>query len=212
MRGVEERATDREVRRTKDMSECWDEGGLRAYLDRELPLEEMTRIAVHVGGCAECHARYNELAGRAARVAALMEALEVGAVASATGPPQWRWAMGRRRIATAVLAVAAAAALAFVLLPKRTEAPKPVVAPHVVPVRPVMQQAATPTVEAPEPSPPRAKSPKRVKPPDVQYYLALDDEPIDTGVVMRVALDGTGVQADVIFDADGRPRAIRTVK
>jgi anti-sigma factor RsiW len=198
------------------MKECGDEGGLRAYLDRELPLEEMTRIAVHLGGCAKCHARYNELAGRAARVAALMEALEVGAVAAAPGPPQRSWTMGRgiaaRPVATAILALAAAAALAFVLAPKRAEAPKPVVAPHVVPVRPVMQQAATPTVEAPEPSPPRAKSPKRVKPPNVQYYLALDDEPIDTGVVMRVALDGTGVQADVIFDADGRPRAIRTVK
>jgi anti-sigma factor RsiW len=192
------------------MRECWDEGGLRAYLDRELPLEEMTRIAVHVGGCADCHARYNELAGRAARVAALMEALEVSAVPSAPGPPPRRWTMGRR--STAVLALAAAAALAFVLVPKRIATPKPVVAPHVVPVRPVMQQAATPTVEAPEPSPSRAKSPKRVKPPNVQYYLALDDEPIDTGVVMRVALDGTGVQADVIFDADGRPRAIRTVK
>jgi anti-sigma factor RsiW len=199
------------------MKECWDEGGLRAYLDRELPLEEMTRIAVHVGGCAECHARYNELAGRVARVAALMEALEVRAVASPPGPPWRRWTMLRRPIAarpvaTAVLALAAAAALAFVLLPKRTEAPKPVVAPHVAPARPVMEQAATPTVETPEPATPRAKSPRRVKPANVKYYLALDDEPIDTGVVMRVALNGTGVQADVIFDADGRPRAIRTVK
>ena len=197
------------------MKECLEEGGLRAYLDRELPPDEMTRIAVHVGGCAECHARYNELAGRAARVSALMETLEVGPVVSA--PVQRRFAMPARSkvarpVATAVLALAAAAALAFVLLPKRTEAPKPVVAPHVVPVRPVMQQAAAPTVETPEPSPARAKSPRRAKPPNVQYYLALDDEPIDTGVVMRVALDGTGVQADVIFDADGRPRAIRTVK
>jgi hypothetical protein len=51
-----------------------------------------------------------------------------------------------------------------------------------------------------------------VKPPQVEYYLALDDEPIDTGIVMRAALDGAGVQADVIFDAEGRPRAIRTIK
>ena len=55
--------------------DCWAEGGLRAYLDRELPPEEMTRIAIHLGGCAACHARYNELAGRAARVAVLMETL-----------------------------------------------------------------------------------------------------------------------------------------
>ncbi len=46
----------------------------------------------------------------------------------------------------------------------------------------------------------------------MQYYLALDDGPIDTGVVMRVAFDGTGMQADVIFDAEGRPRAIRPIK
>jgi hypothetical protein len=197
------------------MRECWDEGGLRAYLDRELPLEEMTRIAVHLGGCAECHARYNELAGRAARVAALMETLEVGAVASAPAPPQRRWMQRPRPVATAILALAAAAALTFVLLPKRSEAPKPVLAPHVLPARPALEQAIAPSGAGPWPglsSPPRAKSPRRVKPPQVQYYLALDDEPIDTGVVMRVALDGTAVQADVIFDAEGRPRAIRTVK
>jgi anti-sigma factor RsiW len=202
------------------MKECCDEGGLRAYLDRELPLEEMTRIAVHLGGCAECHTRYNELAGRAARVAELMETLEVGPVASPPAPAQRLWTMPRRSIAArpvamAILALAAAAALAFVLLPKRTEAPKPELAPHVAPVRPVMEQAAAPSGAGPWPalpSPARAKSPKRAKPPNVQYYLALDDEPIDTGVVMRVALDGAGVQADVIFDAEGRPRAIRTVK
>ena len=141
-----------------------------------------------------------------------MEALEAPAVVSRPGPTQRRWMQRPRPVATAVLALAAAAALAFVLLPKRTEAPKPVVAPHVVPVRPVIQQAAAPAVELPEASPARAKSPKRMKPANVQYYLALDDEPIDTGVVMRVALDGTAVQADVIFDAEGRPRAIRTVK
>jgi anti-sigma factor RsiW len=188
------------------MKECWDEGGLRAYLDRELPPEEMTRIAVHLGGCAECHARYNELGGRAARVAALMESLAVGEVVSSR-PPARRW-----KPAAAILALAAAAALAFVLLPKRAETPKPVAAPHVTPARPAIEQAEAPPVKQPELSPPRARSPKRAKPPEVQYYLALDDEPIDTGVVMRVALDGTGIQADVIFDAEGRPRAIRTVK
>jgi hypothetical protein len=193
------------------MKECWDEGGLRAYLDRELPPDEMTRIAVHLGGCAECHARYNELAGRAARVAALMESLEVGQVVSPAVPVRRR--MPRLKPAVAVaLALAATAALAFVLLPRHTEARKPVATPRSAPARPAIEQAASPADKPPELSPPRAKSPKRVKPPQVQYYLALDDEPIDSGVVMRVALDGTGIQADVIFDAEGRPRAIRTVK
>jgi anti-sigma factor RsiW len=188
------------------MKECCDEGALRAYLDRELAPEEMTRIAVHLGGCVDCHARYNGLAGRAARVAALMETLEVGQVAAQPIPAPRRWG-------AAVLALAATAALAFVLLPKHTEAPapKPVAAPHVEPMRQASGAGPWPA----RPALPRAKSPKlskRAKPPEVQYYLALDDEPIDTGVVMRVALDGTGILADVIFDADGRPRAIRTVK
>jgi len=192
------------------MKECWNEGGLRAYLDRELPPDEITRMAVHLGGCAECHARYNELAGRAARVAALMESLEAGqAVSQAATARRWK------PVAAAVLALAATVALAFVLLAKRVEAPKPVAAPHAAPVRPAIQQAEMPSGAGPGPalpSPPRAKSSKRVKPPEVQYYLALDDEPIDTGMVMRVALDGTSIQADVIFDAEGRARAIRTVK
>jgi anti-sigma factor RsiW len=191
------------------MNECSAEGGLRAYLDRELPPEEMTQIAVHLGGCAACHTRYNELAGRAARVAALMETLQAGPIGQQFAPTGRRWRTG-----AAVLALAAAAALAFVLLAKRTEAPAstPMVAPHAAPARRAVEQAIAPVVKPPELSPPRAKSPKRAKPAEVQYYLALDDEPIDTGVVMRVALDGTGVQADVIFDAEGRPRAIRTVK
>jgi hypothetical protein len=191
------------------MKECWDEGGLRAYLDRELPPEEMTRIAIHLGGCADCHAQYNQLAGRAARVAALMETLEVRQVAAQPIPAP----VPRRHWGTAVLALAATAALAFILVPKRVPAPAPkqVVAPHVEPARRAVEQAVAPVVKL-EVSPPRAKSPKRAKPAEVQYYLALDDGPIDTGVVMRVALDGTGVQADVIFDSEGRPRAIRTIK
>jgi len=177
-----------------------------------LPPDEVSRIAVHLGGCVECHARYNELAGCAARVAALMETLEVEFAASRPAPR--RWAMPRPA-AIAVLALAAAAALAFVLLPKRVETPKPAAAPHLAPTRPVMTQAGAPSGAGPWPAlplRPRAKSLRRVKPPNVQYYLALDDEPIDTGVVMRVAFDGTGIQADVIFDPEGRPRAIRTVK
>jgi hypothetical protein len=192
------------------MKECCDEGALRAYLDRELPPDEIARIAVHLGGCADCHTRYNELAGRAARVASLMGSLEVRQAASPRAPSR-RW----KPATAAVLALAATAALAFVLLPRRKEAPKPVVAPHSAPARPAIEQASAPGGAGPWPalpSPPRTKGPKRVKPPQVEYYLALDDEPIDTGVVMRVALDGTGVQADVIFDAEGRPRAIRTVK
>src|SRR6185312_9974164 len=106
-----------------------------------------------------------------------------------------------------------------VLVAKRTESPRSVAPPRVAPTRSVMEQAAAPAVEAPPeatapeaPAPVKAKSVKRAKPPQVRYYLALDNEPIDTGVVMRVALGDTAVEADVIFDSDGRPRAIRTAK
>jgi hypothetical protein len=44
------------------------------------------------------------------------------------------------------------------------------------------------------------------------YYLALDDDPIETGVVMRVALGPAELPADVIFDQDGRARAVRLIK
>jgi hypothetical protein len=44
-----------------------------------------------------------------------------------------------------------------------------------------------------------------------QVFLALDDEPIETGVVIRVALGDAGIPADVVFGADGRARAIRLV-
>ena len=47
--------------------------------------------------------------------------------------------------------------------------------------------------------------------PRVEYYVALDDEPIEAGVVVRVGLGGGQVPADVIFGPDGRARAIRLV-
>ena len=193
------------------MSECWDEGGLRAYADRELPPDDLTRIAAHLGACAECHGRYNEIAARAVRVDSLLSALDVPAPAARPLPR--RWVMPA--VAGAV-ALAAAVALAFALIPRRAPhaQPQPVAAPHAPRLeRPI--QAASPAPEsAPESKPAapvRAKTVRRVKPQRVDYYLALDNDPIDTGVVMRVALEGAG-QADVIFDAEGRARAIRPVK
>jgi hypothetical protein len=194
------------------MSECWDEGGLRAYFDRELPPEDLSRVASHIGACAECHARYNEVAARAVRVSSMMSGLAAHPQMPPASPPpsrRWVWPM-----AAGALALAAAAALAFVLVPKHVApAPtRPVAAPQVRRVeRPIQAE-----VEAPPASPARVvreKRARRAKSPETDYYLALDDEPIDTGVVMRVALDSAAsVQADVIFDAEGRPRAIRPLK
>jgi len=195
------------------MSECWDEGGLRAYFDRELPPEDLSRVAAHIGACAECHARYDEVAARAVRVSSMMSALAAHPQMPPAAPVpsrRWVWPM-----AAGALALAAAAALAFVLVPKPV-APRPtrpVAAPQVRRVeRPIRADVETPPAAAPAKIV-RAKSARQVKSPETDYYLALDDEPIDTGVVMRVALDSAAsVQADVIFDAEGRPRAIRPLK
>lgn len=195
------------------MSECWDEGGLRAYFDRELPPEDLSRVAVHIGACAECHARYNEVAARAVRVSAMMTALEAGPRTPVAAPvPSRRWVLP---VTAAALALAAAVALAFVLVPKRAMVapPRPVAAPQVRRVeRPIQAEAEAPPAVAPA-KVVRGKPVRHAKSPETDYYLALDDEPIDTGVVMRVALDSAAsVQADVIFDAEGRPRAIRPLK
>ena len=66
------------------MTECWSEGALRAYLDRELPTEDMQRVAAHLGECKVCDGLCTELAARAAHVSALLELL-----------PEWSAAMPR---------------------------------------------------------------------------------------------------------------------
>lgn len=192
---------------------CWDDGALRAYCDRELPQEDLTRVAAHLGECPECHARYNEVAARAARVTSMMNALAAPAVVARARPAARRRLVWVKPLAGAALALAAAVALAFVLMPKRAAVPAtPVARPHVQkPARPIQAGVEAPKTVAPEKAA-HGKPARRTKPAHSEEFLALDDDPIDMGVVMRVALDGdAAVQADVIFDADGRPRAIRPV-
>jgi hypothetical protein len=151
---------------------------------------------------------HQELAVRAARVGALLVELEsVPAVVARRAPRRFG-----RRWAAAGLAVAAALAAAFVLAPKHVESiPAPAIAgtPAAIPAAaaPVTPAAVNPVPLA------RARHARAVRrrEPQLQYYLALDDEPIDTGTVMRVAL-ASGVEADVIVDSGGRPRAIRAVR
>ena len=193
------------------MRRCWSEGALRAYLDRELPPEDIERAAAHLGECPRCEARRAELAGRAARVSGFMNVLPEPA--RATSLPlirrqprtAWQWA--------AAAALAAVVVMAFVLAPKR-----------LAPVAPGPESTPLPPVSSALPPPPNAGSPVqtaaprhsnrqpvRVRP-AVDYYLALDDEPIETGVVVRVALGPTEIPADVIFDQGGRARAIRLIE
>jgi len=198
------------------MKECWSEGELRAYIDRELPEEDIHRVAAHLEECSECGDLWAELAGRADRVSALMHELAAPEPVFAA-PRKLRRASPTRRWAAAA-ALAAAVMLGIALLPKHAPPaamapPKP---PAVVPSAPAPTQPHNAvTLAAARAS--KAGSPRRNRrpaAPDLQGngpFLALDDDPIESGTVWRVELGPREVPAEVIVDSDGRPRAIRLV-
>jgi anti-sigma factor RsiW len=188
------------------MTKCRSDGELRAYLDRELPPAEMQAVAGHVANCAACDRKLGELTRRAEHIAALMSELADGsAFAPATlrrpAVRPWRWA-------AAALALAAGLATLFVALPKREGQVGNL--PHAAqPVAQVPELAQTSTPRAGQDAEPAKQV--RQKQPEVEYFFALDDDPIELGVIQRVALGPEGVPADVVFSPDGRPRAISLV-
>jgi len=190
------------------MSRCWLEGEWRAWLDRELPPAEMQAAERHVAECARCTALVEEVRARATKVSELMTLLEP--VPEAT--PVTRQPVpsgGRRGIAAAL--VLAAVATVLLLLPERPreESRTPPVKVLAAPPAQSTAQYAPPDSRT-SPSRTRASAPRPKRPKHVpQYYVALDDDPIDSGVVLRVALADTGQLADVIYDEQGRPRAVR---
>ena len=200
------------------MKECWSEGELRAYLDRELPPEDMERVAAHLELCSECGDLWAELAGRAGRVSALMSALpepdRTAPIRLAPRPARtttWRWA-------GAAAALAAGLVLGIVAMPKR-QPPMTVVLPAPTVVAPPVAnppESQVPRImtAAARPGRTRQARPAKKFPSEVRSsddFVSLDDEPIGTGVVLRVELGPKGVPADVIFGSDGRPHAIRLV-
>jgi len=106
------------------MSQCWPEGEIRAYLDRELSPADRERLAPHLGECAECEALLATVEARAGRIATALSALSWDVAASrpkaAPKPARlWpRWAG----------AAAIAATIAMLLLTPQVKppAPKPV--------------------------------------------------------------------------------------
>ena len=194
------------------MTQCWSEGELRAYLDSELSSRDMGRAAAHLRECAACTNLCAQLTGRAELVARWMETLPEPAVPVRLPAVPRRAPAGRKWVAGAA-GLAAAIAFGMVWAPKATE--KIVLAP------PPQPSAVTAPAPAPRPaavkpaiirSAPRKRAAPVVKPkPQIQYYVALDDEPIETGLVVRVGLNGGQVPADVIVGPDGRPRAFRLV-
>jgi len=192
------------------MKQCRPEGELRAYLDRELPPEEAGRVAAHLAECGKCAAAVEEMAARAQWVSSLLDELSPVGVGHVRPLPREN-ATARRRWIPAAAALAACLAMAFVLLPKRAkppERPAPA-APAPIAAIAVPAPAVQRVAQAPRPARPR----KRVLPrkPEIEYFLALDDEPFEVGVVRRVALGPAEIPADVVFSPDGRARAIRLV-
>ena len=193
------------------MTQCWSEGELRAYLDRELPARDVERAAGHLVDCQACARVCSELAARAARIDALLELLpqpslprKIPAIAP-SGAHTGRW--------LAAAGLAAALTVVLVMAPWRSQpgsrpAPPPQTAARIVP-------APAPPVASPQPLKVKPAIIRRATPPKpkprVEDYVALDDEPIEAGVVVRVGLNGGQVPADVIFGPDGRARAIRLV-
>jgi hypothetical protein len=66
------------------------------------------------------------------------------------------------------------------------------------------------TPETPAPQVTLAARKPRHATPRTEGFLALDDEPIESGIIMRVTVPGS-TPADIVFSLDGRARAIRLV-
>ena len=190
------------------MTQCWSEGELRAHLDGELPSRDMERLSGHLEGCVVCASRRREFAARAERIGEWMEGL-AAAEMPVRIPRVPRRARGGRRWAAVAVGLAASLVIALLLVARRTD---PIaVGPHPEPAAP---KTAAPPPATVKPAVIRRETPPpvRAKPkPQIQYYVALDDEPIETGLVVRVGLNDGQVPADVIVGPDGRARAIRLV-
>jgi hypothetical protein len=196
------------------MSQCWSEGALRAYLDGELPPEDMNLAAAHLEDCPVCNSLCTTLAARAAHVSALVETLVE--MQGEPDPVKWprplpvRAHTTQRQWAGAVVALAAGLALAALLVPKH-EVRQPAVtatppAPPAFAVNAVQPAGVPPAKKRPA----QSRSIHRAAE-AMDYFLALDNEPIESGVVMRVGVDPGNLQADIVFGPDGRAHAIRLV-
>ena len=201
------------------MSGCCSQGELRSYLDRELPRDGMAAVDAHLAACGACRAGFDELRGRAEQVSALLSELERG------GPSDLPMRRPARRwiAASAVAALAASLIVGYFALPGRTARGPRRATPSVFGSGPPSGAATVRERTAPAAASPPATDARRTPrvrrlPPArrpapaqaPQYFVALDDEPLDgSAVLMRVALGPAGIPADVVFSPNGRPRAIR---
>jgi anti-sigma factor RsiW len=187
------------------MKQCWPEGDWRAYFDGELPPQSQERMTAHLAACQECGARYRELSARAERVSNLMAMLP--AVQAGEVPSLPIAARHGRQWTVAALSLAAALAIGFVMFPKK-HAPT---VPHTPPAPP--PTVAPPVVASIPPAVPHRAIRRAAARPMVQYtdFVRLDDEPLETGTIVRVSAENGDVQADLLMGPDGRAHAIRLI-
>jgi hypothetical protein len=103
--------------------------------------------------------------------------------------------------------------VAIYLLPDRHPR-ETLVRPAPTPAPPALAAVApVTTAPAETPEPPARRRPRRVRPAVAEptYFVALDDEPFESGVIMRMDVKPGNVQADIVFGPDGRARAFRLV-
>ena len=186
------------------MNHCFSEGDWQAYLDREMPADDMARAETHLRLCGECAARHHAVAARAEQVTLLMADLaSAGEILRRPSPrlQTWRWA-------APVVALAAILLVAW-LLPqpsaRRPGVARTATVPHMD--APAIGQVQRPLKHALR----HAARHKETPDPLLTGFVALDDEPIETAVIVRVILDDGLAQADVMVGPDGRAHAIRMV-
>ena len=191
------------------MKQCWPEGSLRAYLDGELPPEQMRSVASHLEQCPACGRLHMELSVRASYIGGLLGTL--AAPVARTAPRKvvhrvsgsWAWT-------GAAVALAAGLAVAAMLIPTREPVRQAVLTPppQTAITRPAPVEV--PVVASPSQAVAVSTTAKRRRVKQTDPFIALDDEPIESGIVMRVELPGS-TPADIIFSPDGRARAVRLV-
>jgi len=200
------------------MTHCWSEGALRAYLDRELPPEDIQLAAAHLRECTNCDVLCRELAARAVHVSALVDLLPDLEAETLHVPLRMpRRAASRWRVGWVGAAVAVAAGLGIVayLVPQRqTGQDQIAVTPVAPPPAPATMNTAIAAGQSPVAARPARNRIRRASNtiPDAGDFVALDDEPFESGVIMRVAVTPGKTQADIVFGPDGRARAFRLVK
>jgi hypothetical protein len=110
------------------------------------------------------------------------------------------------------VALAACLALAAYLLPDRRPREAVVLpAPALQPVAAAVAETATAPAGPAVPATTHRVRRVRTTAPETAYFVALDNEPFESGVIMRMDVKPGNVQADIVFGPDGRAHAFRLV-